>query len=79
MIFFIILFSLLLAPFQCEQHPNGRWTVRRYGDVYCNGKGQQWLMFMTGAFASLFPIGFLAACALAHRKASDLSAEARGW
>lgn len=30
-VFFIILFSMLLSPFQCEEHPNGLWTVRRLG------------------------------------------------
>ena len=37
MVFFISLCSSLLAPFRCNLHPNGRWTVQAYHGV------QPWL------------------------------------
>lgn len=65
MVFFIILFSLLLAPFQCEQHPSGSWTIRRYGTVFCNGTGAQVHMFIVGGLACLMPVTFLTICSWA--------------
>lgn len=65
MVFFIILFSLLLAPFQCQEHPSGFWTIRRYGTVFCDGTGEQVHMFIVGGLACSMPITFLAICSWA--------------
>ena len=34
--FFIILFAMLLAPWKCQGHPNGRFTVQGYPSVLCD-------------------------------------------
>lgn len=62
MVFFISLCSSLLAPFRCNQHPNGRWTVQAYHGVYCNGEGEHLSMSVIGGLACLLPLGFLAIC-----------------
>eukprot|EP00435_Cladocopium_sp_Y103_P020538 s2211_g5.t1 len=62
LVFFIILFSMLLAPFQCYGHPNGTSTLKRYATVYCDGEGQHLEMFIIGGFACLMPVLFLAIC-----------------
>ena len=36
MVLFIVLFSMILAPFQCRLHPNGRYTVQTYRSVHCD-------------------------------------------
>ena len=36
LVIFIILFSMLLAPYQCNEHPNGKMTLKRYKTVFCN-------------------------------------------
>ena len=48
LVFFIVLFSMLLAPFQCHSHPNGTSTLKRYATVYCHGEGQHLAMFIIG-------------------------------
>ena len=53
LVFFIILFSMLLAPFQCYGHPNGTSTLKRYATVYCDGEGQHLEMFIIGGFLAL--------------------------
>ena len=62
LIFFIVFFSMLLAPFHCGWHPNGLSTVKRYGTVFCDGQGQHLRMFIIGGFACLMPTLFLATC-----------------
>ena len=62
MVLFIVLFSVLLAPFQCNIHPNGSYTVKRYPTVFCDGTGEHSEMFWLGGFACLMPISFLAVC-----------------
>ena len=62
MVLFIVLFSVLLAPFQCNLHPNGSYTVKRYPTVFCDGTGQHAEMFWLGGFACLMPISFLVVC-----------------
>ena len=61
-IFFISLCSSLLAPFRCNQHPNGLWTVQAYHGVYCDGEGEHLSMSIVGGLACLLPLGFLALC-----------------
>ncbi|CAK9050882.1 40S ribosomal protein S6, partial [Durusdinium trenchii] len=62
LIFFIVLFSMLLAPFQCNSHPNGAYTVKRYKTVFCDGESEHVTMFVIGGFSCLMPIFFLAVC-----------------
>lgn len=62
MVFFISLCSSLLAPFRCNIHPNGRWTVQAYHGVYCDGVGPHQVMAVVGGLACLLPLGFLAIC-----------------
>ena len=62
LIFFIMLFSLLMSPFQCSWHPNGLSTLNDYGAVYCNGQDEHLQMFFIGGFACLMPLAFTALC-----------------
>ena len=62
LMFFIILFSMLLAPFKCRAHPNGRFTVQGYGSVLCNGHGQHMQLFLIGGLACMMPLLFLSVC-----------------
>ena len=62
LMFFIMLFSMLLAPFQCSWHPNGLATLKDYGMVYCNGQGEHLQMFIIGGIACLVPAAFVAVC-----------------
>eukprot|EP00434_Breviolum_minutum_P026215 symbB.v1.2.023175.t1/scaffold2102.1/size90421/5 len=62
LIFFIVLFAMLLAPFQCSTHPTADPTLKRYGTVFCNGEGAHLQMFIIGGFACLMPVIFLAVC-----------------
>ena len=62
LMFFILLFSMLLSPFQCSYHPNGLATLHDYGSVFCNGQGEHLQMFIIGGFACLMPITFTALC-----------------
>ncbi|CAK9097054.1 unnamed protein product [Durusdinium trenchii] len=62
LILFIVLWSMLLAPFQCNQHPNGKMTMKRYKTVFCDGNGEHMEMFIMGGLASSMPVIFLALC-----------------
>ncbi|CAE6938440.1 unnamed protein product, partial [Symbiodinium sp. KB8] len=62
LLLFIILFTMLLAPFRCKEHPNGRFTVQGYPSVHCDGQGEHLQMFIIGGLACLMPISFLAVC-----------------
>ncbi|CAK8985489.1 40S ribosomal protein S6 [Durusdinium trenchii] len=59
LVIFIILFSMLLAPYQCNEHPNGKMTLKRYKTVFCNGADDHLAMILIGGFACLMPIIFL--------------------
>ena len=62
LIFFIVLFSMLLSPFQCNWHPNGLATLHDYGSVFCDGQGDHLQMFIIGGFACLMPTTFTVLC-----------------
>lgn len=62
MVFFISLCSSLLAPFRCNMHPNGRWTVQTYHQVFCNGQDEHLAMVLVGTAACLLPICFVVIC-----------------
>ncbi|CAE7674717.1 RPS6 [Symbiodinium sp. CCMP2592] len=61
-IFFIAILSSILAPFQCNEHPNGMFTVQEYHSVFCNSRGPHLTMSIVGAVASLMPLSFLVLC-----------------
>lgn len=46
LILFIVLWSMLLAPFQCNQHPNGKMTMKRYKTVFCNLEMQDGILML---------------------------------
>ncbi|CAK9096175.1 unnamed protein product [Durusdinium trenchii] len=62
LILFIVLWSMILAPFQCNEHPNGMLTMKRYKTVFCDGEGEHLEMFILGGLASCMPLFFLALC-----------------
>eukprot|EP00439_Symbiodinium_sp_Y106_P000555 s6003_g1.t1 len=62
MVLFIVLFSMILAPFQCRLHPNGRYTVQTYRSVHCDEDEQHFQMFVLGILACSMPLLYLALC-----------------
>eukprot|EP00439_Symbiodinium_sp_Y106_P044569 s4027_g5.t1 len=62
LIFYISVFTAILAPFQCNYHPNGRSTVQEYHTVFCDGQDEHLHMSIIGGFATLMPISFLVIC-----------------
>ena len=64
MVFNIAVTSTVLEPFQCEQHPNGKWTMQVHPSVLCwESHDDHIRMLVAGALAFLFvPVFFLAAC-----------------
>ncbi|CAK9050884.1 40S ribosomal protein S6, partial [Durusdinium trenchii] len=62
LIFFIVLFSMLVAPYQCNAHPNGKLTLKRYKNVFCDREGDHLAMLVIGGFACSMPVVFLALC-----------------
>ena len=62
---FITISSTVFAPFHCDAHPNGERTVHEYQQTVCwnLAHGHEHLhMIVTGAFASLIPVGFVSVC-----------------
>ncbi|CAE7243445.1 RPS6 [Symbiodinium natans] len=59
---FIGIFTALVAPFQCNSHPNGRKTIQQYASVFCNLRDAHLQMSVIGAVACLMPLCFLAVC-----------------
>ena len=72
LVFFIILFSMLLAPFQCHGHPNGTSTVKRYATIYCDGEGQHLEMFIIGGFLDLLNLIHCPNCSTHSRNHLDM-------
>ncbi|CAE7464201.1 RPS6 [Symbiodinium natans] len=60
--FFIAIFTEMLTPFECNEHPNGLFTVQEYHSVFCNVRGEHLEMTIIGGLACLMPISFLALC-----------------
>lgn len=59
---FISVSSAIVAPFQCDVHPNGEQTVSGYPQVLCWHSGQHQKMVLVGAVASVIPVSFLSMC-----------------
>ena len=67
MMVFISISSAIVAPMQCERHPNGYRTVQAYPQAICwstdygNGDTHRHMVIL-GAIASVVPISFVALC-----------------
>lgn len=62
MLFFILLCSAILAPFDCVSHPNGASTMRLPSDVLCNLKDDHLSLSLSAALLTLLPIAFVSIC-----------------
>lgn len=62
LLLFISVFASILAPFQCNLHPNGRLTLQEYDSVFCSGKDEHLQMSIIGGLAALMPLFFVALC-----------------
>ncbi len=62
MLFFILLCSAVLAPFDCVSHPNGASTMRSATDVLCNLKDDHLSLSLSAALLTLLPIAFVSIC-----------------
>jgi hypothetical protein len=57
---FITISLTILSPFQCQRHPNGKWTTLQYQDTTCWDSPEHTTMIVLGTLASFIPISFLA-------------------
>ena len=55
----IVQVNSAIAPFRCEPHPNGQWTMQGYHTVFCSFQGQHLHLCLIGAAIGLVPCGFL--------------------
>mmetsp|Transcript_64342 Transcript_64342/g.153455 ORF Transcript_64342/g.153455 Transcript_64342/m.153455 type:complete len:1576 (-) Transcript_64342:136-4863(-) len=61
MVFYISVTSSVLEPLQCQQHPNGKWTVSGYQSILCWDSGDHTAMLVVSCIALLaVPVAFLA-------------------
>ena len=58
----IVQVNSAMAPFRCEPHPNGQWTMQGYHTVFCTYAGQHLHLCLIGAAIGLVPCGFFALC-----------------
>ena len=68
MAFYISVSSIIFAPFECLEHPNGQRTVAAYPQIVCWNSDygdDHSKMVVVGACVSLIPFGFLSLCAWA--------------
>mmetsp|Transcript_38577 Transcript_38577/g.89057 ORF Transcript_38577/g.89057 Transcript_38577/m.89057 type:complete len:1484 (+) Transcript_38577:69-4520(+) len=65
MVLFISITTSVSAPFACNEHPNGLWTVRSFPTILCwggEGSTEHSFMLILSIFASTLPLTFLALC-----------------
>ena len=63
MVFYISVASTVLEPLQCQEHPNGSWTIRKYQGIICWETDDHLVMLIVGAFAFfMVPVAYLVAC-----------------
>ncbi|CAE7677752.1 unnamed protein product, partial [Symbiodinium sp. CCMP2456] len=62
-LFFIVLCSAVVQPFQCHGHPNGLYTMRSSIGVLCNLTDDHLQLCIMGGLLALLPAGFVALCA----------------
>mmetsp|Transcript_80860 Transcript_80860/g.237659 ORF Transcript_80860/g.237659 Transcript_80860/m.237659 type:complete len:1458 (-) Transcript_80860:181-4554(-) len=68
MTFSISVVSVLVAPWQCDAHPNGKWTMHQYPGVLCWESEEHESMIIIGVIALLcIPLPFMAKCAAVVR------------
>ncbi|CAE7769849.1 unnamed protein product [Symbiodinium sp. CCMP2592] len=63
MVFFIVLCTAVLEPFDCVTHPNLASTMRTASDVLCNFRDDHLSLSFAASFLTLLPVGFVALCA----------------
>ena len=62
---FVSVSATVVAPFQCEAHPNGYSTMKMYPQVVCWSSdfgGEHMTFVLVGLFGSCFVAGFVALC-----------------
>jgi len=65
MIFNIAVTSTVLQPLQCQDHPNGHWTVTAYPGALCWSSVEHRNMLLVGTVAFLLgPVVCISACAI---------------
>ncbi|CAE7449261.1 Tg [Symbiodinium sp. CCMP2456] len=63
MLFFIVLCTAVLEPFDCVTHPNLASTMTTASDVLCNFRDDHWGLSLAASFLTLLPVSFVALCA----------------
>eukprot|EP00435_Cladocopium_sp_Y103_P056798 s1825_g19.t1 len=63
MLFFIVLCTAVLEPFDCVSHPNEASTMRTSAEVLCNFRNDHLSLSLVASFLTLLPLAFLSLCA----------------
>lgn len=63
MLFFIVLCTAVLEPFDCVSHPNEAFTMRTSIQVLCNFRNDHLSLSLVASFLTLLPLVFLSLCA----------------
>ena len=63
MLFFIVLCTAVLEPFDCVSHPNGAFTMRTSVEVLCNFRNDHLSLSLVASFLTFLPLAFLSLCA----------------
>eukprot|EP00971_Amphidinium_carterae_P306032 6081994-Amphidinium_carterae.1 len=59
-IFYISIVSLIISPYQCQEHPNGKWTSQDYKSLICWEGGDHTVMIIISTVSILAPAAFAA-------------------
>jgi len=69
MVFNIAVTSTVLQPFQCQHHPNAKWTVRAYPSILCWESRDHTQMLILGTIAFLLiPVLYIIVCMVVVKK-----------
>jgi len=58
--FNVSIVATMLAPLQCNPHPNGKRTISRFPSTLCWEGGDQVGMIVMGLFSMMLPVGLIA-------------------
>jgi len=69
MVFYISVTSIVLAPLQCESHPNGKWTIRSFQSILCWDSEEHVTMLALSIVAFLLvPVAYYVGCIVVVRQ-----------
>ncbi|CAK0896286.1 unnamed protein product [Prorocentrum cordatum] len=79
MVVYISVVTAVLGPFQCLEHPNGKWTIRGFPSVVCWETGEHISMIVVATVAVQVPLAFFAFCTRATAMYPRKMLEGNTW